>query len=147
MSTPKPFIAAGIVVGFACNVAVAQVVAERAGLMTNPQGHTLYMFDKDSSGKSVCNGSCAAAWPPFMAKDDAKGNGRLTIVMRDDGGKQWAVDGKPLYFFAADAQPGDVKGDGQGGVWHVIKQRTSNPATSFWGYGSYMSDPYSYSGQ
>lgn len=39
------------------------------GVLVGAKGMTLYTFDKDTanSGKSVCNGKCAVAWPPFMA--------------------------------------------------------------------------------
>ena len=32
-----------------------------------------------------------------------------------------AYDGHPLYTFVEDKAPGDIKGDGKGGVWHVAK--------------------------
>ena len=143
----KPFLTAGLVVGFVCNLAVAQVVVEQAGVLTDAEGRTLYTFDKDSAGKSVCIADCEAAWPPFMAKADAKSNGRYTVVIRDDGSKQWALDRKPLYFFAADTRPGDIRGDGQGGLWHVAKAGASKSAKSTsTGYGAYSSDAYSYNG-
>lgn len=28
-------------------------------------GMTLYTFDKDAGGKSMCNGDCATNWPPL----------------------------------------------------------------------------------
>lgn len=40
--------------------------------------------------------------------------------MRTDGTMQWAYEGKPLYLWTKDTKPGDVTGDGVGGVWHVI---------------------------
>ena len=43
------------------------------------------------------------------------------IITRDDGGKQWAYKGKPLYLWAKDAKPGDKTGDGFNNVWHVAK--------------------------
>jgi predicted lipoprotein with Yx(FWY)xxD motif len=43
----------------------------------------------------------------------------LTTVERKDGAKQWAKDGKPLYFWMGDTEPGETNGDGVGGVWHV----------------------------
>ena len=69
------------------------------GLMTGTNGMTLYTFDKDvaGSGKSVCNGPCATAWPPMMAPADGKSGGDWTVITRDDGSKQWAYGGKPLY--------------------------------------------------
>jgi predicted lipoprotein with Yx(FWY)xxD motif len=27
---------------------------------------TLYVFDKDSGGKSACNGPCAGNWSPYI---------------------------------------------------------------------------------
>jgi predicted lipoprotein with Yx(FWY)xxD motif len=93
------------------------------GMLTNTAGMTLYTFDNDPAGggKSVCNGPCAANWPPVMAAADAKPSGDYTIVTRDDGAKQWAYKGKPLYLWAKDQKPGDKTGDGFNKVWQVAK--------------------------
>lgn len=135
----KTLIIAGAALGFACTLAQAQVTAERNGAMTNAEGRTLYTFDKDSKGVSVCNGTCAAIWPPFVAGSDAKNHERMTIIARADGSRQWAFDGKPLYFFAADQKPGDMNGDGEGGVWHIVKQKSEKASRaggySYGGYG------------
>jgi predicted lipoprotein with Yx(FWY)xxD motif len=80
---------------------------------------TLYVFDRDTAGKSNCNGQCAVNWPPLTASADAKPSGDWTIVTRDDGGKQWAYKGKPVYAFSKDSKPGDVTGDGVNNVWHI----------------------------
>ena len=41
---------------------------------------------------------------------------------RDDGKKQWAMKGKPLYYWAKDTKAGDMTGDGvANNSWHVIK--------------------------
>jgi len=85
------------------------------------KGMTLYTFDKDADGKSACNGKCAENWPPLMAEGDAMDMGEWTVITRDDGSKQWAYDGKPLYAWIKDAKPGDVTGDGFNGVWHVAQ--------------------------
>ena len=74
--------------------------------LVDAKGMTLYTFDRDASGKSNCNGVCATNWPPLMAGADAKASGDWTIVTRDDGGKQWAYKGKPLYDFAQGYQAG-----------------------------------------
>ena len=93
------------------------------GMLTDSGGMTLYIFDKDvaDSGKSVCNGSCATNWPPLAAAADAAPGGDYSVVTRDDGAKQWALKGKPLYFWIKDKKPGDMTGDGVGGVWHTAK--------------------------
>lgn len=92
------------------------------GMFVTAKGMTLYTFDKDSAGKSACNGPCATNWPPALAVDGAKPMGPWTIVTRDDGLKQWAYNGKPVYAFAKDAKPGDTTGDGfLNGAWHIAK--------------------------
>lgn len=93
------------------------------GVLTNAAGMTLYTFDRDAtgSGKSVCNGPCAANWPPLMAAADAKASGDYAIVTRDDGGKQWAYKGKPLYLWVKDTKPGDRSGDGVNNAWRVAR--------------------------
>jgi predicted lipoprotein with Yx(FWY)xxD motif len=97
-------------------------VAVQAGILTGNNGMTLYTFDKDStgSGKSVCNGQCAINWPPLLASDTDKPQGDYSIITRDDGKKQWARQGKPLYFWIKDSKPGDVTGNGVQNVWHTI---------------------------
>ena len=91
------------------------------GMMVDHKGMTLYTFDKDTGGKSVCTGECAKHWPPFKAEAGAKAEGKWTVVQRDDGTMQWAYDGKPLYTFVKDKKAGDTTGDGMKDVWHVAK--------------------------
>jgi predicted lipoprotein with Yx(FWY)xxD motif len=116
----------------ACAVALAIVSASTAwadgpakkaadGTLTNAAGMTLYTFDKDGGGKSACNGPCAANWPPLAAGADAKATGDWTVITRDDGSRQWAYKGKPLYTWAKDTKPGDKTGDNVNNVWHVAK--------------------------
>ena len=84
---------------------------------------TLYTFDRDAagSGKSACNGPCATNWPPLSVADAAKPMGAYTIVVRDDGKKQWAYKGWPLYYWSKDAKAGDKTGDGFNGAWKVAR--------------------------
>jgi len=84
-------------------------------------GMTLYTFGSDTvAGKSVCNARCATTWPAAAAPADAQPMGDWTIITRDDGTKQWAYKGHPLYTFMNDAKPGDVMGNGRG-KWTVAK--------------------------
>lgn len=93
------------------------------GVFVNADGMTLYTFDKDvaGSGKSVCNGPCATNWPPLMAASGASGSGDWSIIVRDDGGSQWAYKGKPLYRWIKDQKPGDRTGDGFNNVWRLAR--------------------------
>ena len=88
-------------------------------VLVDAKGMTLYSFDKDADGKSACNGPCATNWPAFAATGTATPAGWSTII-RDDGTRQSAYKGKPLYTFAKDEKPSEVKGDGfLNGAWHV----------------------------
>lgn len=93
------------------------------GVLVGPNGMTLYTFDKDEagSGKSMCNGPCAVNWPPLMASASDQASGDFSIITRDDGAKQWAVKGKPVYYWIKDTKPGDKTGDGFNKVWQVAK--------------------------
>ena len=101
------------------------------GILTGKNGMTLYTFDRDvaGSGKSVCNGPCATNWPPLMAATAAASAsdysaapaGDYSVVTRDDGGKQIAYKGKPLYYWIKDTKAGDKTGDGVNNVWHLVK--------------------------
>ena len=125
ISAIRAFVALALALTIAsCSTMMSAAPAKMTdGILTNDAGMTLYTFDRDAagSGKSVCNGTCATNWPPLMAATDAKPSGPWSIVTRDDGAKQWAYNGKPLYLWAKDQKPGDKTGDGVQGVWHVAK--------------------------
>lgn len=109
-----------LAVASAC--ATAQEPAKVAdGVLVGANGMTLYSFDKDAGGKSACNGPCATNWPPLAAAADAKASGDWSVITRDDGTKQWAFKGKPLYYWAKDQKAGDRTGDGVNSVWHIVK--------------------------
>src|SRR5687767_7932690 len=95
---------------FCASVFAADAPAKKAGdILVDSSGMTLYFFDKDQagSGKSVCNGSCATAWPPHVAPATAQPAGDYSVVTRDDGTKQWAHKGRPLYRWVKDQKAGD----------------------------------------
>jgi predicted lipoprotein with Yx(FWY)xxD motif len=109
-------------------IAFAQLAPTKTGesikgkVLTDAKGMSLYTFDKDMGGKSACNGPCAGNWPPLAAAADAKPAADYTIIARDDGGKQWAYKGKPLYTWKNDHKPGDITGDGfLNNTWHIAK--------------------------
>ncbi|MCW8877205.1 MAG: hypothetical protein OQK51_09105 [Kangiellaceae bacterium] len=95
---------------------------------TDRDGFSLYTFendrndtDGDGAGDSDCNDSCATAWPPLYADNAATAFGDYSIINRDDGSMQWALNGLPLYFYAGDSQAGDINGDGVGSVWYLAR--------------------------
>ena len=116
-------LAAAAIGGCASDRAVAPAEI-RDGVLTDWYSHkTLYVFDKDPTDptRSVCNGQCAAVWPPFTPREGERAIRDYTIFKRDDGALQWAYKGKPLYFYSADTKTGEQKGEGFNGVWHVVK--------------------------
>jgi predicted lipoprotein with Yx(FWY)xxD motif len=109
------------------SMAFAQTAPTKIGdsakgkVLTSDSGMTLYVFDKDADGKSACNAACTGVWPPLAAAPSATATGDYTIIARDDGSKQWAFKKRPLYTWKNDQKPGDIGGDGIGGVWHIAQ--------------------------
>lgn len=97
-------------------------------ILTDADGMTLYMFDSDEqNGGSTCSGGCADAWPPLTVEstdalvDSVRASLDLGTTERDDGSLQVTGAGWPLYYFASDQEPGDVKGQGVNDVWWVLR--------------------------
>jgi predicted lipoprotein with Yx(FWY)xxD motif len=108
----------------------------RAGMvLASGSGLTLYYYneDKPGSGKSVCTGACATAWPPLAAPVKAPAGvhlpGPLGMITRPGGVKQVTVNGFPVYLYAGDKAPGQAAGNGIEGSWHVIKIHATAAAT------------------
>jgi predicted lipoprotein with Yx(FWY)xxD motif len=93
------------------------------GMLVDSSGMTVYTFDKDTanSGKSACTGSCAENWPPVVVVvPDTPLSPPYSTITREDGTKQLAYNGKPLYTFKKDKKAGDKTGDKAMNVWHVV---------------------------
>ncbi|MBY0509724.1 MAG: hypothetical protein K2P94_06185 [Rhodospirillaceae bacterium] len=97
--------------------------SSRAGsqeVFADATGLTLYYWDKDLPGKSLCAADCLKTWRPYVPAADAKDMGQWKTISRDDGTQQWAYNGKPLYTNAGDQKFGDSKGnDAEGKTWHA----------------------------
>ncbi len=97
--------------------------AKLGSFLTDANGMTLYTFTHDTAGTSNCNGGCAQAWPPLKAESasavphDVPGS--FSVITRQDGSKQLAYDGMPLYTWKGDKKPGDATGQGFRGTWWV----------------------------
>lgn len=94
--------------------------------LTDVDGRTLYFFSNDASGASSCTGGCLAAWPVFYKANPTLGDtslhaGDFGVITHADGSKQTTYKGWPLYYYAQDAAPGEVKGEAVGNVWYVAK--------------------------
>jgi predicted lipoprotein with Yx(FWY)xxD motif len=94
-------------------------------VLANAKGFTLYWFAPDTATKSVCNGSCAAYWPPVKGPATAGPGipGKLGTIKRADGSTQATYDGHPLYTYVGDSAPGQARGNNlnlNGGLWHDV---------------------------
>ena len=104
--------------------AMAPYTKVNDGVLVGSNSMTLYTFAKDTagSGKSMCNGPCATNWPPLLIDGSPTVSGDYSVITRDDGKKQLAYKGMPLYFWAKDTKPGDKTGDGfLNGAWKIVK--------------------------
>jgi len=90
-------------------------------VLANARGLTLYTFTQDSPNQSNCTGECAVNWQPVIAANNAVVTGNFSLVRRGEGTLQWAYMGKPLYTWIGDGKPGDMTGDGVGGVWNAAR--------------------------
>ena len=118
--------------GGAVTVMVAD--SEFGEILVDGEGRTLYMFKPDTDGTSTCYDDCEAAWPPLTVTGDITvGEGldaaTFTTTDRTDGSTQVKAGAWPLYYFANDAAPGDINGQGQGDVWYVVSP-TGEPIES-----------------
>jgi predicted lipoprotein with Yx(FWY)xxD motif len=98
-------------------------------ILVDGNGRTLYLFEKDESDESYCNGDCAKVWPPETTNGDPKaGDGaqasKLGTLKREDGSTQVTYNGSPLYLYASDTKAGDAKGnelDQFGAEWYALR--------------------------
>jgi len=104
---------------------VTKVHTDMGDVYANSDGMTLYTFTKDTASSSNCYDGCAASWPPFHAKKDAKEWGEFTVISRTDGTYQWAYQEAPLYFWVGDQKKGDVNGHGIKNVWYVAAPKAA----------------------
>jgi len=124
-----------------------QVAQTKLGqVLTDDKGRTLYAFTPDKDGKSTCYDTCAQTWPPLLAQGSPVGGGGVTASLlgtttRDGGGMQATYKNWPLYYYSADQQAGDVKGQGVGGNWFVVGAdgslvKQAGSSSGGYGYGS-----------
>jgi predicted lipoprotein with Yx(FWY)xxD motif len=140
--------AAAVALGLAAGVASADTPAPAAtpGVITTQPfpggiayadiaGRTLYTFDRDTKqGKSACDNVCAQNWKPLPAAWMANAAGDWSVITRDDGTKQWAYKGKPLYTFSGDHKAGDTNGDGLDNAWRAVatERKFLPPKVAIW---------------
>lgn len=83
-------------------------------ILVGPNGHTLYLFERDQGTTTACTGGCANAWPALSAAGEpTAGDGVEPAKLSAVEGQvpnHVAYNGHLLYFFARDTAPGEVTG-------------------------------------
>jgi predicted lipoprotein with Yx(FWY)xxD motif len=127
-----PPLPAGRLAAQAAPVVQVVLAGDLGPILAGTNGRTLYVFDRDEPQVSNCNGPCAETWPPLVletgepvAPTDLTGS--VGLIMRADGRRQVTYNDRPLYFYSGDERPGDTRGDGIGGVWHVARPAGAAP--------------------
>ncbi len=95
-------------------------------ILVDSQCRALYAFTQDVDGEPTCVDDCAEAWPPLIVVDrtvtffpDYPDPELFTGVDHPEG-EQVTFGDWPLYSFAQDTAPGDLNGQGVGGVWWLV---------------------------
>jgi predicted lipoprotein with Yx(FWY)xxD motif len=92
--------------------------------LVDAMGRTLYYFDKDPMGSSVCEGQCLVNWPAFHVESIVVPSSLKKTdfgeIIRPDGTKFTTFKGYPLYYFKPDTTRGEVKGQNVNKVWFVV---------------------------
>jgi predicted lipoprotein with Yx(FWY)xxD motif len=106
--------------------------------LVDARGFTLYELKTETSGKIMCTGSCASAWPPLLlpagVTSATAGSGvtasKLGTIKRPDGGTQVTYNQMPLYLFASDTSPGEATGQGVAGFFVATATGSGAPSSS-----------------
>jgi predicted lipoprotein with Yx(FWY)xxD motif len=107
---------------------VSTATSKLGTIVVDSRGRTLYLFEKDTRGRSTCAGACAGYWPPLLTRAaPTAGHGAkhalLGVIRRTDGTRQVTYAGHPLYRFVQDARRGQTNGQDLhdfGAGWYVL---------------------------
>ena len=88
---------------------------------------TVGLFDLTSA----CTKACLATWKPVPAPSVALSKGYWSVVVREDGSRQWAYQGKALYSYAGDLAATETRGDGKDRIWHAAVVEPAPPVPSW----------------
>ena len=97
-------------------------------VVVDGQNRTVYLFKRDTPGKSACFGPCAQNWPPVrVSGKPVAGPGikasLLGTAARSDGKPQVTYNGHPVYLYVGDNAPAATNGQGVmafGGAWFAV---------------------------
>jgi predicted lipoprotein with Yx(FWY)xxD motif len=117
-------------------------------ILVDARGRTLYLFEKDRNGVSMCKGACASYWPPLTSRGTPRaGKGvrqsLLRLARAGNGARQVTYAGHPLYKFVGDKRAGQTAGEGLdnfGAEWYAVAangHKVDRPQSGGGGSGGY----------
>jgi len=119
--------AAGSTSGATVQVATVGTLGK---VLVTADGHTLYLFEKDTGTTSACTGQCMGAWPPYTSMNaPTAGTGVTAAKLTTATGSaphQVVYNGHLLYEFSGDKKAGDANGVGIPSWYPVTPQGTSS---------------------
>jgi predicted lipoprotein with Yx(FWY)xxD motif len=97
-------------------------------VLVDGRGRTLYLFEKDRNGVSMCSSACLQYWPAVTsAAAPHAGTGvrqsLLRLAAARNGMRQVIYAGHPLYRFVGDKRAGQTAGEGLddfGAEWYAV---------------------------
>ena len=110
----------------AATISIKVGLSKLGKIVVTGRGMSAYFYDLDkaNSGKSACVGACLKYWPPVLSptsKPFVSGlSGHISTIATAQGKRQITINGRPLYTFSRDRAPGDINGQGSGGLWHLL---------------------------
>jgi predicted lipoprotein with Yx(FWY)xxD motif len=123
-ASPQTTVATTAAPSPASAASVALADSSLGKIIVDAEGRTLYAFTNDSAGTPTCSDACANAWPAALVQGTpTPGAGitaAITALPAPTSGIMLKAGKWPLYRFSGDAAPGDVNGEGSGGVWFVV---------------------------
>jgi predicted lipoprotein with Yx(FWY)xxD motif len=123
---------AGVQAGSSSHSRTGALVAVRktalGAILVDARGRTLYLFEKDRDGVSMCTSACATYWPLLTSRGTpraAKGvhQALLRLARSGNGARQVTYAGHPLYTFVGDKRAGQTAGEGLdnfGAEWYAV---------------------------
>ena len=114
------------VMGLAQDITInIRKVSDTVSFLTDGKGNSLYIYLRDTPGKSNCDAACQKIWKPLLATGRViAGSGvvqaKVGVITLPGGTHQVTYLGAPLYYYSTDINPGDTNGQGVDGLWFLV---------------------------
>jgi len=106
-------------------VLIETAETEYGPVLTDGDGHTLYLLITDRRDVPTCIEKCTGLWAPAIYSATLTAGPGIDpdlvgFVTREDGVNQFTYNRWPLYRYRGDARAGDIEGHGRLNVWFAM---------------------------